>query len=73
MDALTSTAEKLPDAVAVMDPSTSSAWPAKRSTGAAAESSRTPSGHPGRNGAPSTTHGGPCIPELTCAPTSRNM
>ena len=70
----TATTEELPDAVAVMgrdSPSTSSAWPATRSTGAGAGSSRPSTGTVAARTTPSTVRGGPCTLVPTCSPTSR--
>src|SRR3954453_17503978 len=47
-------------------PSTSSAWPATRWTGAGAESSRTSTATAAARTTRSTAPGGPCTPELTC-------
>jgi transposase len=68
----TATTEQLPDATAVMDPSTSSGWPAMRWTSAATASNSTPAGIVAAPPTRSTVPGGPCTPEPTCSPTGNS-
>jgi transposase len=56
----TATTEELPDAVTVMDPSTSSAWPATHSTAAGAASSKPPTDTADTRATRSTRPGGRC-------------
>jgi transposase len=67
----TATAEELPDATAVMDPSMSSASPGTRWTGVAVESNRTSTAIAAAPTTRCTGLGGPCTPVTTCSPSSR--
>ena len=67
----TAAAEEIPDAVTVMDPSTSCAWPVTPSTGAGAGSNSRSTGTVGSGTTRSTSRGARCTPARTCSPTSR--
>ncbi len=66
----TAAAEELPDAVAVMIPSTSSAWPVTHWSTAAAGSSKTSRGTEAARATRCSRLGGHCTPARTCSPTS---
>ena len=64
----TATAEELPEAVAVMDPSTWSHWPATPWISPGNAFSMRPPATAAALAIPSTGPGGPCAPALTCLP-----
>ena len=66
----TATTEELPDAVAVMDPFQSYAWPATPWMRADAASRMTPVDTAAGRATRSTPRAGPYTPERTCSPTS---